>query len=329
MKLFTILDLLDLNLKDQNRLYLKCLSGRRGLGRKIVTSDISRPGLVLTGFTEKFAGRRVQLIGKSENAYITKLCKDRNLENIKNFFSFDIPCCVVTHGLIPPEPFLEIARNSDCPILLTPLSSADFMPRVVRALLDVFSKKQTIHGVLIEVSGLGVLLLGESGVGKSETALSLIEKGHKLIVDDSVEITCSNGNVLIGKSSTSVLNHHMEIRGLGIINIKELFGIRAIMKSKRVQLVVKLEEWNSSKNYDRIGKDDKYEILGVHVPLLEIPVKPGRNIATIIETAVLNERLKRSGHNASGEFNSNIIQWLEHEHAKTKYMENRLTLEEK
>ncbi|MGL1893752.1 MAG: HPr(Ser) kinase/phosphatase [Spirochaetaceae bacterium] len=323
MKQFTILDLLDLNLKDQNRLNLKCLSGRSGLGRKIVTPDISRPGLVLTGFTDEFDGERVQLLGKSENAYINKLCNENSVENIQNFFSYNIPCCVITHGIIPPEPFLEIARKQNCPILQTTLSSADFMPRLVRALLDMFSPQRIIHGVFVEVSGLGVLLLGASGVGKSETALALIEKGHKLIVDDSVEITCSNGNVLMGRSSTEVLNHHMEIRGLGIINIKELFGIRAIMKTKRVQLVVKLEEWNSSKSYDRIGRDEKYEILGVHIPLLEIPVKPGRNIPTIIEAAALNQRLKHSGHNSSGEFNKNIIQWLEHENVRTKYMDNR------
>lgn len=323
MKQFTILDLLDLDLKDQNKLNIKCLSGRSGLGRKIVTSDISRPGLALTGFTEKFDGKRVQLLGKSENAYLSKLCNEDKLEKIKNFFNFNIPCCVITHGILPPDPFLKIAKEANCPILQTTLSSADFMPRLVRAMLNMFSPQKIIHGVLVEVSGLGVLLLGDSGVGKSETALALIEKGHKLIVDDSVEITCSNGNILMGRSSTEILNHHMEIRGLGIINIKELFGIRAIMKSKRVQLIVKLEEWNSSKNYDRIGKDIKYEILGVHIPLLEIPVKPGRNIPTIIETAALNERLKRSGHNSSGEFNKNIIQWLEHENARTKYMENR------
>lgn len=323
MKQFTILDLLDLNLIDQNQLHLKCLSGRSGLGRKIVTSDISRPGLVLTGFTEKFEGKRVQLLGKSENAYIDKLCVEGRLGNIENFFSYNIPCCVVTHGIIPSSPFLDIAKKNNCPILQTTLTSAVFMPRIIREMHNMFSPTKTIHGVLVEVSGLGILILGESGVGKSETALALIEKGHKLIVDDSVEITCSNGNVLMGHSSSDILNHHMEIRGLGIIDIKELFGIRAIMKSKRVQLIVKLEEWNSSKNYDRIGRDEKYEILGVHIPLLEIPVKPGRNIPTIIEAAALNERLKKSGHNSSGEFNKNIIQWLEHENVRTKYMDDR------
>ncbi|MBN2617437.1 MAG: HPr kinase/phosphorylase [Spirochaetales bacterium] len=323
MKQFTVLDLLDLNLKDHNKLDLKCLSGRSGLGRKIVTSDISRPGLVLTGFTEKFEGKRVQLLGKTENAYIKKLCLENKLENIETFFSYNIPCCVVTHGIVPPEPFLEIAKKNNCPILQTPLSSADFLPRLFRAMLNMFSPTKIIHGVLVDVSGLGVLILGDSGVGKSESALALVEKGHKLVADDSVEISTSNGNVLMGKSSTDVLNHHMEIRGLGIIDIKELFGIRAIMKSKRVQLIVKLEEWNSSKNYDRIGIEKNYEILGVNLPLLEIPVKPGRNIPTIIETAALNQRLKLAGLNSSGEFDKNIIEWLEHENARIKYMENR------
>ncbi|OQY39342.1 MAG: HPr(Ser) kinase/phosphatase [Spirochaetaceae bacterium 4572_7] len=325
MNNFTILNLLDLNLKDQNSLQLKCLSGRKGLARKIVTSDISRPGLVLTGFVEEFDGERIQLIGRSETAYITKLYRENDTHRIRTFFEYNIPCCVVTHGITPPQPFLDIAKEFGCPILQTTLTSADFIPRIVRALLDVFSSKKTIHGVLVDVSGLGVLLLGESGVGKSETALALIEKGHKLIADDSVEVSCSNGNILIGKSSAAILNHHMEIRGLGIIDIKELFGIRAVMKSKRLQLIVKLEEWNSSKNYDRIGIGDKYEILGVHVSCLEIPVKPGRNIATIVETAVLNEQLKRSGKNSSGEFNKNIIQWLEHENVLNKYMDNKFS----
>ncbi len=323
-EIFTVLDLLDLNLKDQNDLHLKCLSGRRGLVRRIVTSDISRPGLVLAGFSEKFAGTRIQLIGNTETAYINKLCEEENIANIKSFFSFSIPCCILTNGNIPPEPFLQVAKEFKCPILQTNLSSADFIPRIVRALSDVFSKKITIHGVFVEVAGLGVLITGESGVGKSETALALIEKGHRLIADDSVQISCSNGNILTGRSSGQILQHHMEIRGLGIIDIKEIFGIRAIMKSKQVQLIVKLEEWNSTKIYDRIGKEDGFELLGVHIPLLEIPVKPGRNIATIVETAALNERLRNSGHNTSGEFDKNIIKWLEHENVRSKYMENRI-----
>jgi len=177
-----------------------------------------------------------------------------------------------------------------------------------------------MHGVLVEVFGIGILLIGDSGVGKSETALSLIERGHRLVADDVVEIRCLNGTLLMGQGTNKVIGHHMEIRGLGIINVTHLFGVGAIRDKKQIQLVIQLEDWDPNKVYDRIGMDEMtMEILGVHVPKLEIPVKPGRNLPIIIETAAMNERLKKMGYHSAREFNQNILRWLESESARTMY----------
>jgi HPr kinase/phosphorylase len=174
--------------------------------------------------------------------------------------------------------------------------------------------------VLAEVYGLGILILGDSGVGKSETALELIKLGHRLVADDVVEIHCVSGNILMGTGANKIIAHHMEIRGLGIINVTHLYGIGAIRDKKQIQLVVKLENWDASKNYDRIGTEEQcMEILGVSIPKLEIPVKPGRNIPIIIETAAMNERLKKMGYNAAREFNKNILKWIESDNARAVY----------
>jgi HPr kinase/phosphorylase len=190
----------------------------------------------------------------------------------------------------------------------------------MRILSNIFAPQKSVHGVLVEVFGLGILILGDSGVGKSETALELIERGHRLVADDVVEIHCVNGNILMGAGANKIIGHHMEVRGLGIINVTHLFGVGAIRDRKQIQLVVNLEEWDSNKSYDRLGTDEKFEeILGVSVPKLEIPVKPGRNIPVIIETAAMNERLKKMGYNSAREFNQNILKWIESDMARSVY----------
>jgi HPr kinase/phosphorylase len=177
-----------------------------------------------------------------------------------------------------------------------------------------------VHGVLVEVYGLGILIVGDSGVGKSETALELIKHGHRLVADDVVDIHCVNGNILMGAGANKIIGHHMEIRGLGIINITHLFGVGAIRDRKEIQLVVALEEWDSAKTYDRLGTEDQsMEILGVSVPKLDIPVKPGRNIPIIIETAAMNERLKSMGYHAAKEFNKNILKWIESDSVRSVF----------
>jgi len=319
-KRFTVLDLLDIDLKEHNSLNLKCIGGRKGLTREISVPDINRPGLALSGFYDSFAHERLQVFGRGEVAYLRKLEADDTRSTIQQMFNYLIPCCIFTHGLLPGTAFTEIAETVQCPVLQTDLDTTRFSTRLIRILAEIFAPRQNIHGVLMEVYGLGILILGDSGVGKSETALELVMGGHRLVADDVVDIHCVAGNVLMGTGANKIIAHHMEIRGMGIINVTHLFGVGAIRERKEIQLVVKLEEWDSKKNYDRIGIEEQYtEMLGVKVPMLEIPVKPGRNIPTIIKTAAMNERLKTMGYNAAREFNQNIIKWIESDTAKAVY----------
>jgi len=319
-KAFSVLDLVDLDLKEQNALSLKCIAGRAGLGRPITVPDLNRPGLALAGFYESFAWNRLQIFGRGECAYLVKLDAEGSRQSVETLFSYQIPCCIFTNSLLPSESFLAAAEAAGCAILTTSLNSSEFSGRVIRVLSDIFAPRTTVHGVLVEVFGIGILLVGDSGVGKSETALELIERGHRLVADDVVEIRCVNGSILMGQGANKVIGHHMEIRGLGIINITHLFGVGAIRDKKQIQLVCQLEDWNPDKVYDRIGMDElTTDILDVKVPKLEIPVKPGRNIPIIVETAAMNERLKKMGYHSAKEFNQNIMRWLESENARALY----------
>jgi HPr kinase/phosphorylase len=317
---FTVLDLLDLDLKEQNALNLRCLCGRKGLAREITTPDLNRPGLALSGFYESFAWNRLQIFGRGENAYLKMLEEEGRTESLQKLFTYPIPCCIFTHDIPPGKLFTAAAEAADCPVLQTDLPSSEFSSRVIRVLSDIFAPQTTVHGVLVEVYGIGILIVGDSGVGKSETALELVERGHRLVADDVVEIRCVNGAMLLGQGANKVIGHHMEIRGLGIINVTHLFGVGAIRDKKQIQLVVNLEEWDPNKVYDRLGTEElTTEILGVRVAKLEIPVKPGRNIPIIIETAAMNERLKKMGYHSAKEFNQNVLRWLESENARALY----------
>jgi len=319
-KQFTVLSLLDLDLKEHDALELRCICGRKGLGRQISSPDINRPGLALSGFFESFAYQRIQLIGRGESAYLHLLESEGHVEGVSKIFTFPIPCFIFANGEHPAPIFADAAEAADCPILVSDLSSTELSSRLMRVLTNIFAPKTSVHGVLVEVYGIGILLIGESGVGKSETALELIERGHRLVADDVVEIRCVSGNILMGSGANKVIGHHMEIRGLGIINVTHLFGVGAIRDKKQVQLICSLEEWDASKVYDRIGTEEKtMDILGVQVPQLEIPVKPGRNIPIIVETAAMNERLKKMGYHSAKEFNQNILRWLESESARAVY----------
>ncbi len=240
MEIFTILDLLDLDLREHNDLQLKCLGGRPGLVNQINVPNFNRPGLELSGFFEKFANDRIQIFGSGENAYLEKLSVENNYETVKKLFSYEIPCCIFTYEMKPSDRFLEIAEEAKCPILQTPLPSTTLATRLLRALETAFAQKKLIHGVLVEVFGIGCLIVGDSGVGKSESALELIERGHRLIADDSVELQCVSGNIIMGAGPNPSVAHHMEIRGLGIININQLFGVGAIRDRKQIQLIVEL-----------------------------------------------------------------------------------------
>ena len=307
-KKFTVLDLLSLELHGHDEINLRCIAGRKGLSRQITVPDINRPGLALSGFYESFAYQRVQVFGRGETAYLAKLKNEGNSENIKKLFTYQVPCCVFTHRLEPNKEFLAIAEEANCPVLQTDLESSDFSSRLLRVVSTVFAPHKTMHGVLVEVYGIGIFLSGHSGVGKSEAALELVERGHRLVADDIVEMRCVNGNTIIGQGANNQISHHMEIRGLGIINVTQMYGVGAIRNQKEIQLVVNLEEWDSQKVYDRIGTDQKtVELFGVKVPMLEIPVKPGRNLAVVIEVAAMNNRQKKMGYNAAEALNNKLM----------------------
>jgi HPr kinase/phosphorylase len=324
MKPFTVLDLLGLDLREHNALELTCIGGRPGLTREIRIPDLNRPGLALGGFYDKFGFDRIQIFGRGETAYLNKLEGEHETGTIEQFFERAVPCVIFTHSLQPTETFRRIAEESGCPILQTDLPSSEFSSRLIRALSNIFAPHETIHGVLVEVFGIGILIIGDSGVGKSEAALELIERGHRLVADDAVEIRCVAGNILLGAGANKALGHHMEIRGLGIINVTHLFGVGAIRDNKQIQLIVELELWDSNKQYDRIGAEEHTrDILGVQVPDLQIPVKPGRNVPIIIETAAMNERLKKMGYFSAKEFNQSVLKWLESEHARNAYFQSR------
>lgn len=317
---FTVLDLLDLDLKEHNHLKLSCIAGRTGLSKKITTSKISRPGLPLSGFFDEFSNTAIQVFGRGEQVYLEKLERENNLESIEKLFSYDIPCCVFCDGGHPSDRIIELAESTGTAILKTFLLSSDFSRRLYQTLDEVFAPTQTIHGVFVDVYGIGVLITGESGVGKSETALELIERGHRLISDDTVKLRNISDNYLIGMGENPLLAHHMEIRGLGIINLANLYGVGAIRDRKQVQLSIHLENWDPEKNYDRVGAEvleDTY--LGISIPKLIIPVKPGRNIPVIIETAARNERLKKLGYYSAKEFDQSVLKWLESESARRMY----------
>jgi HPr kinase/phosphorylase len=320
MKKITVLDLLQLDLRDRDALNFKCIAGRSGLVRELKVPEINRPGLELSGFYDNFAFQRIQIFGRGEMAYLERLAAEGRTETLQKLFSCEIPCCVFTHQQYPTDDFLKLAEETGCAVLQTDLTSSEFTTRILRVLSNIFAPKQSVHGVLVEVFGIGALLLGDSGVGKSETALALIERNHRLVADDLVEIRRVSGNILIG-TGAGVSSHHMEIRGLGIINITHLFGVGSIRDKKQIQMAVRLEDWDASKNYDRIGAEENFmEILGVQVPYILIPVKPGRNIPVIIETAAMNERLKKMGYYSAKEFSKNVMRWLETESAKAIFL---------
>ncbi|GHU44894.1 HPr kinase/phosphorylase [Spirochaetia bacterium] len=319
-KKFTVLDLIDLDLKEHNSLNLHCIGGRRGLIREISVAELNRPGLALSGYFDVFSNNRIQVFGRGEAAYLQKMAQESNTASIRKMFTYEIPCCVFTCGLPPEKFFADEAEKAGCAVLLTDLDTTEFVIRLLRILSTIFSPQKSIHGVLMEVYGLGVLFLGESGVGKSEAALELIRSGHRLVADDVVCIHCINGNMLLGTGANKIIGHHMELRGIGVINITHLFGVSAIRDRKQIQLVIELENWDPNKNYDRLGNKDQYmDILGVNIRKLTIPVKPGRNTCIVVETAVMNERLRNMGYNSSKEFERNILRWIEGENASSVF----------
>jgi len=297
----------------EHDLGLTLLAGRKGLKKRITYAQVQKMGLALTGFVQFVDPERLQVIGNTEMAYFGTISSEQQEAVIHQICSLDLSCLIVTRNLEIPELLLREADEKGIPLFRTNLITGDFIERVSKYLEEKLASTTSIHGVLMDVFGVGILILGKSGIGKSECALDLILRGHRLVADDMVHIQKRSPSSLIG-SGFEVIKHHMEIRGLGIINIRSLFGVEAIREQKKIELVLELMEWDASREYDRLGfEEEKYPILGIELPMLKIPVTPARNLTTIIEVAARNHLLKVMGYDSALEFEKKLLRKMEEE----------------
>ena len=267
----------------------------------IEVPDINRPALQLTGYFEHFYSDRVQLIGYVEYTFLEKMEEEKRKEIYEQFLSYQLPCVIFSRNLQPEPMFLEMANQSQVPVFVTEKKTSEFTAEIIRWLNVELAPCISIHGVLVDVYGVGVLIMGESGIGKSEAALELIKRGHRLVSDDVVELRKVSDVTLVG-SAPDITRHFIELRGIGIVDVKTLFGVQSVRETKNIDLVITLEDWNKEKQYDRLGLEEEYtEFLGNKVLCHQIPIRPGRNLAIIVETAAINHRQKKMGYNAAQE----------------------------
>ena len=270
-------------------------------------ADVSRPGLPLAGFFDDFESGRIQMIGNMEHSYLDSLGSAGRYESIDKFMAHDVVAVVVTRGLeIFPE-LKELAEKHSTPLFRTAETTSDFMASLIASLNVSLAERITRHGVLVEVYGEGVLILGDSGIGKSETAIELVKRGHRLIADDAVEIKRVSNKTLVG-TAPELIRHDIELRGIGIVDVRRIFGMGSVKETEKIDLVINFEAWEQGKMYERLGLDTEYaEILGLKIPSITIPVKPGRNLAVVIEIAAMNNRQKKMGYNTALEFSKKMM----------------------
>lgn len=281
--------------------------GSGGHFREVRSADVSSPGLALTGYVERFPSHRIQVFGETEITYLASLPADQREHVLKTFFAFAIPCVFVTKAQSLPEGLAECAQNAGIPLFRSKLKTNEFYRRIKPVLEDLFAPAVTLHGSLADVYGVGLLFVGRSGIGKSECVLDLVERGHRVVADDVVIATKRGNDILIGRGH-ELQRHHMEVRGIGLINIPAIFGIRAVRQQKRIEVVVQLEEWNQDAVIDRTGLDvDTTTILDVVLPKMRVPLNPGKNITVIAEVVAMNHLLQYSGINPAEQFNERLI----------------------
>ncbi|NLU10695.1 MAG: HPr kinase/phosphorylase [Tepidanaerobacter acetatoxydans] len=274
----------------------------------ITVADLNRPGLELTGYFDYFAYDRIQILGRTEISYLEGLPKNILKARLEKFFSYDIPCVIITRDLIPPEELTLVARKYQKPVLGSPAATTQFMSRLTDFLESMLAPRTTMHGVLVDIYGIGILIIGESGIGKSETAIELIKRGHRLVADDAVEIKQVAKNVLVG-TAPKLIRHFLEVRGLGVIDVKTIFGAGSIRNDIKIELVAELVEWEKYKEGDRLGlEEEKIKILDSNITKKTIPIRPGRNLAAILEVAAMDFRLKALGYNAALEFSKRLLE---------------------
>ncbi|MBQ4648740.1 MAG: HPr(Ser) kinase/phosphatase [Clostridia bacterium] len=273
----------------------------------VVRSDVSRPGLPLCGFFEYFEGRRIQMMGKMELSYLEGLTTEARAKSLSDLLSRKPVCVIITTGLDIPEEMVGFFSKYDVPLYRTSWNTSDFMAALIASLNIHLAERISLHAVLVEVYGEGVLLLGDSGMGKSETAIELLKRGHRLIADDSVDIKKVSSKTLVG-SAPELIRHYVEMRGIGIIDVRRIFGMGSVKMSEKIDLVINIENWVDGKMYERFGLEQEYtEILGLKIPSITVPVTPGRNLAVIIEIAAMNNRQKKMGYNTAEEFNKKLM----------------------
>jgi len=294
--------------KEQAKpLKLKLITGESGLKRLIREPTVNRPGLALAGFTKYFAYKRVQTIGNAEHFFLKSLSANDRQQRYQRLFSYRIPCIIFSRGLHPDAQFLQAAEAANIPVFRCPFITMNLINLATLALEMMFAPRGSVMGSMVDILGIGVIVKGESGIGKSESVLALIERGYSLVSDDITRVTLIDGKEIVGTSS-EITRSHMEVRGIGLINVAAMFGVKSIRREKRVDLVVSLKPWQDVEDVDRLGMDQKYcDILGVNVPHITIPVRPGRDLARLVEVAAFQTKLKLSGYNAAREFNERLI----------------------
>lgn len=277
----------------------------------VSSADVSRPGLQLVGFFDYFDAKRIQIIGKVEITYLEQFLSEKRFELLETLFMKEIPALIITRGMQAFPEMLTLAEKYSVALLRTEEATSSFMSALISFLNVQLAPRLTRHGVLVEVYGEGILILGESGVGKSENAIELVKRGHRLVADDAVEIKRVSDRTLVG-SAPEIIRHFVELRGIGIIDVQKIFGVGAVKDTESINMIIHLEPWEDGKAYDRLGIVDEFtNIMGINIPSLTIPVKPGRNLAVIVEVAAMNNRQKRMGYNAAVELNNRLMQEMQ------------------
>jgi HPr kinase/phosphorylase len=308
--------------RPDDPLQLEALTGDVGLDRSVPDPEVASPGLALAGYTGRFAPQRLHVLGETEITYLTSLPAAERLRLLSNFFSFDLPCLFVTKGLEVPAELLDLAREKGVPILRSRLKTAEFYRRIKPLVEEAFAPRTTLHGSLADVYGVGLLFVGRSGIGKSECVLDLVERGHRLVADDVVQVTRRGTDILIGRGH-ELAGHHMEIRGIGLIDVQSLFGIRAVRQQKRIEVVVQLEDWETARDTtERTGlAHQTTEVLGVHIPKVVVPLNPGKNITVVSEVVAMMHLLRYAGVDVAAAFNDRLIKRMKEKRGLKSYLQ--------
>lgn len=307
-------------LASAEALQLEALTGELGLDRLVPDADIGSPGLALAGFHGRFMPDRLHVLGETEITYLASLSSEARTASLEGFFQYDLPVVFITKGLEPPEPLLALASDRHVPILRTRLKTAEFYKRIKPIIEDAFAPRTSLHGSLANVYGVGLLFVGRSGIGKSECVLDLVERGHRLVADDVVKVIRRGNDVLLGQGH-EMAAHHMEIRGVGLIDIPALFGVRAVRQQKRIEVVVQLEDWETAQGADRTGlQRDMQTILNVPIPKVIVPLNPGKNITVVAEVVAMMHLLRYSGVDVAAAFNERLIKKMREKRGVREYL---------